>query len=121
MKVIVLNINQIIPLDGEYLFGKDDSWGLRIVRKESRLKIYPRMCHHEGASLDGQKCTDDKIKCPWHGMFIRMIADFDLSVLSKQRVESNYHDMILINNKLELTLKSNLNQSSKVCSIELLD
>ena len=50
-----LEIAEILPNDGEYLFNRDDHLGAQLVRSGNDLFIYPRMCPHDGASLD-RKC-----------------------------------------------------------------
>jgi hypothetical protein len=109
-----ININDILPSDGEFLLGKDDAWGLRLVRMANNLKIYPRMCHHEGASLDGQKCNDNKIKCPWHGVLVRSIANFDFMEPTSQIYESKYHQFEYFNGLIDISFKKNIEDSRQL-------
>jgi hypothetical protein len=109
-----LNISQILPVDGEYLLGQDDAWGLRIVKEKEHVKIYPRMCHHEGASLDKQRCQNNKIKCPWHGTIIGVIADFDISASQQQISESRFHHICFQANTLEILFLDNYLNHSKL-------
>jgi hypothetical protein len=97
---IELNISEILPLDGEYFLGNDDAWGLRILRKEDKLLIFQRMCPHEGASLDKQKCEFGKIKCPWHGRMHSPLAIFSLNSENSQSLSSKFHHFILAENVL---------------------
>ncbi|MGB7219217.1 MAG: Rieske 2Fe-2S domain-containing protein [Vicinamibacterales bacterium] len=79
-----LVIDDALPKDGEYLIGRDDHLGLRVVRSGGQLALFPRMCPHEGASLDGQPCSSGKIRCPWHGRIFEPIGRFDLSHAGEQ-------------------------------------
>ena len=59
----------------EFLTGQSDAWGLRgVLDKElGMLTIFPRLCSHEGASLD-RACNQNSIlHCPWHNKRVRPI------------------------------------------------
>ncbi len=64
--------------DGEFLVGRDDHVGLRLVREGNALLIFPRLCPHEGASLDGQRACERTLRCPWHGRLLRPLGTLDL-------------------------------------------
>ena len=101
---IELSVKEILPADGEYLHGRDDHLGVQIIRSGNMISVYPRLCPHEGASLDkknfwvrshrreipmlGQKGY--KIMCPWHGRLFEPFAAFELSSKEIQKVESDY-------------------------------
>ena len=101
---IDLILNDILPSDGEFLYGRDDHLGVQIIRSAGFVSIYPRLCPHEGASLDkdnfwvcsrrrevpmsGQKGY--KIMCPWHGRLFEPIAQFELSSGEVQKAESRH-------------------------------
>ena len=55
--------------DGEaILIGRSDHRGIKLIRRGDWVYLYPRMCPHEGASLDAEKpCQNLALKCPWHG------------------------------------------------------
>ncbi len=61
-------LEQVLPHNGnEFLVGRADAFGFRLIRKDNLVMVFPRMCLHEGASLDNQPCKKDAIiKCPWH-------------------------------------------------------
>ncbi len=62
------------------LIGRNDHLGLKVVRDGDVLRIYPRMCLHEGASLDS--CEAERgvaLTCPWHGRRILPVAEFALN------------------------------------------
>lgn len=80
-----------LPADGELLLGRDDHLGLRLARRSNRLTIYPRLCPHEGASLDGQPCLNERVQCPWHGRIAGPVACFDLARPARQTARSAYH------------------------------
>jgi nitrite reductase/ring-hydroxylating ferredoxin subunit len=84
----------LLPNDGEYFLGRDDHLGIRIVRKNNLVSLFPRMCPHEGASLDSYKCSGPKeavkggvLRCPWHGRPFGPFATID--VLSEQVISKN--------------------------------
>ena len=99
---IRLVLKEILPADGEYLHGRDDHLGLQIVRSGDTIGVYPRLCPHEGASLDKKNswvCTRSrevpmsgqkgyKIMCPWHGRLFEPITQFDLSSNEVQKADS---------------------------------
>jgi nitrite reductase/ring-hydroxylating ferredoxin subunit len=74
-----INLDTDLTSDGQYLFGDDGHLGLRILRQGDRVMVFPRMCPHEGASLDNRPCKDGRITCEWHGRVFSPIAQFDLS------------------------------------------
>ena len=65
--------------DGQYLFGDNGYFGLRLLRQGDRLMVFPRMCPHEGSCLDDRPCVDGRIKCAWHGRVFAPLAEFDLA------------------------------------------
>ena len=101
---IKLTLQEILPSDGEYLHGRDDHLGLQIIRNGDVVGVYPRLCPHEGASLDKKNflvCTRRRavpvsgqkgyrIMCPWHGRLFEPIATFELSSKEIQKAESIY-------------------------------
>jgi nitrite reductase/ring-hydroxylating ferredoxin subunit len=101
---IKLALQEILPSEGEYLHGRDDHLGLQIIRNGDVVGVYPRLCPHEGASLDKKNfwvCTRRrevpvsgqkgyKIMCPWHGRLFEPIAQFELSSGEVQKAESRH-------------------------------
>ena len=97
-------MQEILSSDGEYLHGRDDHLGIQIVRSGTMISVYPRLCPHEGASLDkknfwvcsrtreiprsGQK--GHKIMCPWHGRLFEPMAIFELSSNETQNARSSH-------------------------------
>lgn len=62
-----------LPQGSTYV-GTDDVAGVRIVREQDNVMIFPRVCLHAGASLDDAKVDGDCIVCPWHGKRIQPLA-----------------------------------------------
>lgn len=100
---ISISIPQNIPQDGEMLWGRDDHWGLRLVRKQNYLHIFPRMCPHEGASLDAAPCVNLKLKCPWHGRLHSSLASFKLDWQEPQYKTHNNLIFSFVAGKLMVT------------------
>ena len=59
---------------GSTFVGTDDVGGVRVVRQQDKVLIFPRVCLHAGASLDDAKIDGDCIVCPWHGRRIQPMA-----------------------------------------------
>ena len=49
------------------LVGEDDHLGLQIKITSKVIRIFPRLCPHQGASLDNCESNVSSITCPWHG------------------------------------------------------
>jgi len=58
---------------GSTFVGTDDAGGVRVVRQQDKVLVFPRVCLHAGASLDDAKIDGDCIVCPWHGKRIQSI------------------------------------------------
>jgi hypothetical protein len=91
--------------DREVHLGRDDHLGLRVVvdRAASRLRVYPRMCPHEGASLDGCAERGSALRCPWHGRRITPLATFDLTAPGPEVRETPHHRLSLSRCTLTVT------------------
>jgi nitrite reductase/ring-hydroxylating ferredoxin subunit len=76
--VFKIDLNKEFINNGEYLLGENGIFGFRLVKKDDRFTLYPRICLHEGACIDNQKINHNEIiSCPWHGRNIRPIAFFN--------------------------------------------
>lgn len=102
---IELNLAEILPQEGEFFWGRDDAWGLRLVRSNNTLRIFARMCHHEGASLDQQACVNHQIQCPWHGRLTLPIATFDLTQVVCQQADARLHQIRFTEGLIAITLR----------------
>lgn len=90
-ETVCIDLSKISPINGNELVGRSDHFGLRILRQGSKLNLFPRMCVHEGASLDQTPCNKNQMECPWHGKKIDPLGEFDLSLKHKQFLQSSYH------------------------------
>jgi nitrite reductase/ring-hydroxylating ferredoxin subunit len=97
----IINFNDQLK-EGEDLFlGQSDQIGLRLHKVNNKLLIFPRLCPHEGATLDGSSCksgngdTDFKIKCPWHGRAFTPVAMIELSNIERKFIKTKYHSIEL--------------------------
>jgi len=59
---------------GSTFVGTDDVEGVRVVRQQDKVLVFPRVCMHAGALLDDAKIEGDCIVCPWHGRRIAPLA-----------------------------------------------
>ena len=53
----------------EYL-GEDSPSGIQVAKHQGKLVAFPRICPHEGASLDNADLIEGEhvsIRCSWHG------------------------------------------------------
>lgn len=90
---------------GSTFVGTDDVGGVRVVRQQDKVLVFPRVCMHAGALLDDAKLEGDCIVCPWHGRRIAPLAnvvvgevetEFDTSGISVQLD----HDTVKISGQL---------------------
>ena len=99
---IVAQVHSILPQDGSVLFGRDDHFGVKLTREGDSIWLHPRICIHEGASLDSAPCRDRVLQCPWHGRQVAPIAQFKLSESSSQVATSRYHRIELAAGQLTI-------------------
>ena len=102
---VQLSIEQGAGLQQEWLVGRDDHLGLRVVRREQKLFVYGRMCPHEGASLDRHPCVTERITCPWHGRVFTPLAELNLLSPTIQKVLTEFHEIVLEKNILYIQTK----------------
>lgn len=87
--------------DGESMvIGNQDHVGLAVVRRGASLVFFPRLCPHEGASLDDAVKSAGKelqpasgvctVRCPWHGRKFTPILEVTLPAPAA-RYESDWH------------------------------
>ena len=105
---VQLGIEEGQGLQQEWLIGRDDHLGLRVVRNEQKLSIYGRMCPHEGASLDAHPCVKERITCPWHGRVFTPLAELNLLNQKSQSALTDFHEIVLEKNTLYIRIKDNL-------------
>lgn len=93
---VKLDLEKILPVDGEYFTGRADHLGLRLVRRDEKLYFFSRTCLHEGANLDQAKCSPEmKLKCPWHGRIHAPLAVISLNQTGVQRLDADRFDIEL--------------------------
>ncbi len=118
---VELQLEDILPEEGEYFWGKDDAWGLRFVRSSDKLRVFARMCHHAGASLDLQVCKDHQLQCPWHGRLFSPLATFLLNQNGSQMTDTKLHHMTYEAGVISLKLHQGMPlkaPSESVCTTE---
>jgi hypothetical protein len=95
--------------DGTSLVGSDDFGGMRISKAGTQVQLFPRICRHDGASLDGQSIgLNQAIKCPWHGNECGAILSLDLSDSATQCVD--WGPNIVTVNSTQLTITSRVDE-----------
>ena len=104
----LFDIAHILPENGQFFVGRDDVWGLRLVREGTALKLFPRLCPHEGASLDSTECKNDKIQCPWHGRSFEPLAKFDMGAPALQKATIGSRLVTFQNDVIRIPLPLNL-------------
>ncbi len=80
---------------GDLLVGQDDHLGLRMVRDNGKLLVFPRLCPHAGASLDSPRCEGGRIRCPWHGRMFSALGTLDLASANPQSLRTPNHEVTL--------------------------
>lgn len=99
-------IDEELPEGAERLLGQDDHLGLRLLRSENKLLIFPRMCPHEGASLDSSKCVNRRVQCAWHGRQITPVMTIDLLGLGEKNLCTEHHAFEFKDGVMNVQLKS---------------
>lgn len=94
--------------ENEWLIGRDDHLGLRLVRNGKKISVFARMCPHEGASLDLHPCVKGRLTCPWHGRVIAPVVEFSLLSSGQQKYLTEYHELIFTENALSIKLREHL-------------
>lgn len=105
---------------GEPVFlGAEDHMGLSVLKTGSAVHVYPRLCSHEGASLDGavRECGDAAstkpgvctIQCPWHGRKFRPILSIPLPAVAAT-YETDWHAYEVSENGLTIGCKGSVGE-----------
>ena len=101
---------------GEPVFlGADDHMGLSVLKTAAAVHVYPRLCSHEGASLDDSvrecggaavtkpaACT---LQCPWHGRKFRPLLTIPLPA-GAATYETDWHVYEVSESGLTIVCKS---------------
>lgn len=67
---IVVPISNVPEAPNRLLVGSDDHEGAQLARAAGRVFAFPRICPHEGASLEHSVVSTGSVpslRCPWHG------------------------------------------------------
>jgi hypothetical protein len=103
-------------LQKEWLIGRDDHLGLRLVKNNQKISVFTRMCPHEGASLDPRPCSKGRLTCPWHGRVFAPIAELNLSGSGIQKAYTEFHEIVLEDSILEDSIvKIKIKQDCFMC------
>jgi hypothetical protein len=66
---------------GEWAYvGRSDHLGLKLRQVGSEILVFPRMCPHEGSSLDEVEVEGCALRCRWHGRAVRPVGRIDAEV-----------------------------------------
>jgi nitrite reductase/ring-hydroxylating ferredoxin subunit len=103
-----LPLEDIFKTSNTYYLGRDDIYGLRLVRNNGYLHVFPRMCDHEGMSLDSSNCIKNRIRCPIHGKSFSPLASFEVNAKDLISFESPSHIFTFKSNTLHIALKNTL-------------
>tara|TARA_Y100001960_G_scaffold272321_2_gene299705 strand:- start:660 stop:1580 length:921 start_codon:yes stop_codon:yes gene_type:complete len=93
-----------IDKNRDQCFGSSDHKGIRIIRTDSEILVFPRICNHQGGDLSEAELVAGKIKCPWHGLLCAPICKLTNNLKDSK---SNGPHSILINNK-RCIIKTNM-------------
>lgn len=77
--ILDIDLKAAVQSATESLLGTDDDLGVRAKREGSIVELFPRICPHEGACLDGSPVEEGKVKCPWHGRQFTAICTVNLA------------------------------------------
>ena len=93
------------------LVGEDDHLGLQIKITSKVIRIFPRLCPHQGASLDNCESNVSSITCPWHGRKFTALCSIHHN--GKQQTYSGpYHKVTYENDVLEIIFESSPKDNS---------
>lgn len=106
LKDHTISLTQNLAANGQMLVGRDDDWGFRIVRNENILNFFPRLCPHEGASLDASSCQNNKVRCTWHGREFEPLAKLDLNGPTTQGIKIGARQIKLSDGILTIPMPS---------------
>ena len=83
------------------LVGEDDHLGLQIKITPKVIRIFPRLCPHQGGSLDNCDLNVHSIACPWHGRKFTALCSIHHN--GKQQTYSGpYHKVTYASDVLEI-------------------
>ena len=93
------------------LVGEDDHLGLQIKITPEVIRIFPRLCPHQGGSLDNCDLNVLSIACPWHGR--KFTALCSIRHNGKQQTYSGpYHKVTYESDVLEIIFEASTKDNS---------
>ncbi len=102
---VEIKVSDTFPRDGsDYFFGRPDHLGLRLHRTDGRILVFPRLCPHEGADLDGSSCSSKTLRCPWHGRAFKPMAI--LNVGTSEFATTPNHELAMRGDMLHVALRN---------------
>lgn len=101
---IKIDIHKDLNNDGEYFYGTNDLYGVKLLKKENNIKIFPRICMHEGACLDKQAIYSGLIKCPWHGRSINPIVEFNIGANGYMTSNNKNYQICIKENLINISI-----------------
>jgi nitrite reductase/ring-hydroxylating ferredoxin subunit len=97
-----VGLEQLAAEGASMLVGPDDDRGVRLVRKGDEVLVMPRVCGHEGASLDCAAIANDSLVCPWHAK--RVATLFRIPLRDGSSADARGTSARIADGKLTLTL-----------------
>jgi nitrite reductase/ring-hydroxylating ferredoxin subunit len=88
-------ISELLPADGEGFVGDNGHLGLRLVREGDVVKLFPRLCPHEGACLDLSHVARGVVRCPWHGRIFKPIGEVSLSTPGRTEMSTDFSTVVV--------------------------
>ena len=93
------------------LVGEDDHLGLQIKITPKVIRIFPRLCPHQGGSLDNCDLNVLSIACPWHGRKFTALCSIPHD--GKQQTYSGpYHKVTYESDVLEIIFEASAKDNS---------
>jgi len=93
------------------LVGSDDHFGLQIKITPEVIRIFPRLCTHQGGSLDNCDLNVISVVCPWHGRKFAALCSIPHNG-KQQTYLGPYHKVIYENDILEIIFNTSPKDSS---------
>ena len=99
--------------------------GFQLYKDTNHIKIYPRVCPHEGGDLDidssiGVKFSigdfvkkECRMRCNIHNRMFDPIVTIDTS-LDKKEYKSNMYSFIFENNKIYIKIREDINFKNEI-------
>ena len=124
VKETTIDLNKI---ENKKIFKVNDTgiMGFQIFKDTNLIKIYPRVCPHEGGDLDidsnvGVKYTiekfvnnDCRMRCNVHNRMFEPIVTIDLSN-NKKEYKSNMYSFSLNNNKIFIKIREDIDLKKEI-------